>query len=73
MIKLLAIESPAEGSAAQSLVGSARLYGLYKALRAVRSPTGCTKPYRLYEALPAEPQAVLYSAFLSRLNRPANL
>jgi hypothetical protein len=34
MIKLLAIESPAEGSAEQSLVGSAKPYGLYEALPA---------------------------------------
>jgi hypothetical protein len=42
MIKLLAIESPAEGSAEKSLAGCS-----------VQSLVGCTKPYELYEALPA--------------------
>jgi hypothetical protein len=42
MIKLLAIESPVEGSAEQSLAGCS-----------VQSLVGCTKPYGLYEALPA--------------------
>ena len=44
MIKLLAIESPAEGSAEQSLAGCS-----------VQSLVGSTKPYGLYEALPAFP------------------
>jgi hypothetical protein len=42
MLKLLAIVSLTEGSAEQSLAGCS-----------VQSLVGCTKPYRLYEALPA--------------------
>ena len=59
MIKLLAIVSPAEGSAEQSLAGCS-----------VQSLVGCTKPYRLDEALRAVRSL---TGFLIGLNRPGNL
>ena len=49
MLKLLAIESLIRRQCCTEPCG------LYKALRAVQSLTGCAKPYRLYGALRAEP------------------